>query len=482
MTACVKCPPILVGEFFLPEIRTLLRQHKTEILLGIQCRSMPLLVDVCNNIVSSSYVSILEHIHPILDKWYARAPEIYQYIVPERCFFGIDENDILANVKNVLPKCFIEASRSTDRSCDSLQEFGRLIAKEVTARINYRVALKMNSSMSHLKRSYDCNCISYETLHAMIDQLAKTLCCILHNNCNCCAVPRKPGDISTAMLHQILVNTPRVFATAGMCGITYCCPNTEVIRILTAIHEADRHSDKSEEGWWEALDSNDTQDSSWTSDDIHTDSDNAGDRSGPDYIQMVLEEQMHAESNQPSDSHRVCAQSVGRDSTPEGPSNTFSTDRTGPTYTTKEVTKETKYATAMITLTALLARVVKKSRTLVTEDLVTALRELQREVVKGIDIEQIQVTSDSSVVRTMYNSLLEQYSCPEAVLKALTPQDSPVESAIINSLRTHLTKPAEPEKNAFTRFFSCLCNKIRKPFKCRVSPQFLLCLSSQSIQ
>lgn len=198
------CPPKLCK----PCICPLIRQHLSEIASHGLKGNLATLVVLCEHIVYRYVEHIMEHVDPVLTEWHTKLPRILSVVDGNQCFFGVDETYVWYNM-NAIPWFFARFFGSSPLiPCRALMEYELLVAKEVTARVNYSVAKKMKSNTRHLRcRSYECSCITYETLHEMIGPLRKAMRCMLLHKCHCTRAlqTKKVEESSTAALRTIKV-------------------------------------------------------------------------------------------------------------------------------------------------------------------------------------------------------------------------------------------------------------------------------------
>lgn len=195
---------------FLPVIRPnlvfslnllrLLLKHGDES-LGRRQLDKTFLMDLCTAIVCDFTHYITERTRLVVEEWVIKLPRIYLLVDSDQCFFGVDEGYVLSNMK-ILRWCFFNfGSVSELLNCGSFNRFKRLVAKEVAARVNYDIAKKMNSNIRHLQgRFYECECIHYETLIALIALASKTINCMHLDKCRC--TPHQEEESSTAPLQD----------------------------------------------------------------------------------------------------------------------------------------------------------------------------------------------------------------------------------------------------------------------------------------
>lgn len=195
LIAHVKFPITFPQVMFPPSVCRLIQNHSST-----EVPDTATLMVLCTTIIRYITRYIFQCLNPVVTEWVKKLPRIYLLVESEKCFFGIDEGYVTMNIKRVLVWCFCQLLNTGSFKCDSFKQFNRLIAKEVTTRVNATLAKKMKSNTRHLLgRSVECECISYETLAALLDLAGATIDCI-RTFCHC--APQLREESSTAPLQD----------------------------------------------------------------------------------------------------------------------------------------------------------------------------------------------------------------------------------------------------------------------------------------
>ncbi|KAG7517001.1 hypothetical protein JOB18_046797 [Solea senegalensis] len=227
LMAQVKFPPPYPMAVFPPFIYRSIRNHSSRAVFD-KHMLMCLFTTIIRHI--TRYIS--ECLHPVVAEWVIKLPRIYFVVEGDQCFFGIDESYVLFSVKRILLWCFFQLLKSELFECESFNQLNQLVAKEIAARVNYNIAKQMNSNTRHLVgRSYECDCIIYENLTAMIALASKITECI----CTICRCVPQPVEAScTAPLQDYRQRkTPYRSIWKGRIEVIYSTSETALMAILS---------------------------------------------------------------------------------------------------------------------------------------------------------------------------------------------------------------------------------------------------------
>ncbi len=498
LTAYVKFPPVRECDIQIgPYVRCLVRNHWSELVSGTHNNcSMTLLVDICQHIVNLSSMVILEAIRPVTSDWHRKAQRIYAHVNPGQCFFGIDNSDVLANLKNILPQSFANALNTMKNiHCESLDKFIKLVAKEVTGRINSRIAVIMGTNIFPVTpMTFECNCISFITLHTMIGLVSQVLRCMRQLKCQCTPGSRTTTRASTILAiepNQAMEKPERRLIEHGPCDITYSTVNTKAMDILTEITEFWRANaeDESAGYWCEDCDSwstesfdigymsegySDTEES--YNDSVRT---NVEELQSPDHTNTQDQSEdliSQASDTEPGCPNKVASQPVS----PASPCEDQPDDSTAvPAVSSDKSSSEsetlsdddTKHRLVILLLVGLLLHTQKKARASLRQaDFNRVIKNLRDKALREMKFADIVISLNRQTVEKIYKALFsdlcQHFGSAKVLLKAMASKDLAAGDLLIQTLKTYLTAPAPtPKKNAVVRFFSAVGKAIVKPFK-----------------
>lgn len=496
VTAFVKFPPIRVFDIHIdPYVKGLIRNYWREVESGRHDRSsMTLLVELCQHIVSLASTIILDAIRPVTSDWHRKAPRIYSHVNPEQCFFGIDESDVLANLKTILPQCFSRAI-NTSRSihCESLEEFIRLAAREVTVRVNSRIALIMGSHIvPGMLMTCDCNCISFTTLNTMIGLVTQTVRCIRQVNCQCTSLTEasKADRTNSALNHsQEKEELLRRVIEQGPCDIIYSTLNKKALEILTELTQFARpNTNDNYAGFW-CEDSDDWisivsfDDSDWSTeynaevpeeDSVQSSiewlqgSNNTYTRDRP--VDVISKASDKTTDKGPVCSNNAAPQPVSPALPREGQPDVSTAVPAVSSASSESATSsndDTKPRLVLLLLTALLLHTTKKARTsLLPADFNRVTKNLKDKALGEIVFTDFAISSGRQAVtiyKALFRDLCLHFGSAKVLLQAMVSQDPTVDDLVVQALKTHLTVPAPTPENAVFRFFSSVGKAIMKP-------------------
>lgn len=479
-----------------PYVRCLVRSHWSAVASGTHDNcSMTLLVDLCQHIVNLSSMTILEAIRPVISDWHRKAPRIYTCVNPEQCLFGINESDVLANLKIILPQCFYSALNTSQCiHCESLDKFIELVATEVTRRVNSRIAVVMGTSiLPGSPLAFECNCICFTTLNTMIGLVSQILRCMHQLKCQCTPVSRNSARASTTVALQsnkAMEKPVHMVIEQGPCDIMYCTENKKAIEILTEITKFWRKNveDESAGHWCEDCDS-------WSSEcsDITYSSNGYADSEGSydDSVQTSFEELQSSDHtdtqdrsedliSQASDTEPGCPNKVASQPvSPASPCEDQPEDSAAVPAVSSDMCSsesetlphdDTKHRLVILLLAGFLLHTQKKARaSLCQADFNRVIKNLRDKALGEIKFADIVISSNCQTVKKIYKALFgdlrRHYGSATVLLKTMASQDSAADDLVIQALKTHLTTPAPtPKKNAVVRFFSSVGKAIVKPF------------------
>lgn len=470
--AYVKFPPIRDCDINIgPYVRSLVRNYWDAVVSGTHSKcSMTLLVDLCQHIVNMSCTIIQEAIKHVTSDWHRKAPRIFNHVNPRQCFFGINENDVLANMNNTLPWIFADAfNYSTHICCQSLDEFIRLASSEVTGKVNSRIAVLMESHSLPLTANLECNCIPFTTLNTMIGLVTQTLRCMHQSNYQCTVSKNSErATISTAFHHIDAAEKPlHMVIEHGPCDITYSTFNKEAVEILTEITEFWHPTVTDENAWfwcddlegWVSNESSNDIGSNWSADDRSPNEEGL-----PDINSERLQSFEHTDTQNQCENLISQASVENTDIEPALKAASRPVDSTVVSSDTcsSESDHDTKHRLVVLLLTGLLLHTTEKARTsLLKADFNKVILELRDKALREIKLADIVINLKHQTVKKIYKALFadlrRELSSAEGLLKAMGSQDPMAEDLVIQTLKTHLTVPAPtPKKNAVFRFFSYL--------------------------
>lgn len=470
VTAYVKFPPIRLGDLQVGSyVRSLIRNHWSALVSGTHDqRSVTLLVDLCQDVVNLSSMTILESTRSVISDWHRKAPRIYSHVNPAQCFFGIDGSDVLANLKNVIPHCFINALNTVSIHCESLDKFITLVAREVTGRINSRTAVTMGTKILPVTPpTFECNCISFTTLHTMIGLVSQILRCMQQLKCQCTPESRTSASTTLALKPNQAKEKPmHMVIEHGRCDISYSTLNKNVMEILTEITEFSRPNVEDERAgyWFEDCDS-------WSTESFYTGylSDGYADseESCDDSVQTSFEE-LHSSDHLDTQDQSENLISQASDFEPASPCEDRTDDSTAVPAESRS-DDDTKHRLVILLLSGFLLHTQKKARaSLHQADFNRVIKNLRDKALGEIKFADIVISSNHQTVKiykALFGDLRQHFGSAKVLLKVVASQDPAADDLVIQALKTRLTAPAPtPKKNAVVRFFSSVGKAIIKPF------------------
>ena len=477
VAAYVQFPPIKASDIVLaPYVRCLDRNYWDLVKSGIHDEhTRPLLIGLCQHIVDFSSEYILEAIEPVISDWHGKAQQIYELVDSFRCFFGVDENYVLKNLENILPRCFTNSVNIKEMiRYESLDKFIQLIAKEVTARVNYRIAVRVGSNTSHLgSRTYGCNCISFETLYNMIDLVVNILRCMRTMDCKVTPLDRSSEEASGSSTKDDRENK-------RPCDVTCFTSNEKVKQLLTGINEFPPETRNSPIK---------IKVEAKASPSIMTDSDTDYE-SPPSEVSRDEDEETTDENEQSSDltdtesENEEDFKELSAENTDRRPSREDqpreSEDVQEDYYFARICESLTlsdddyKEVLVVLVLTGLVLRATEKAGvSLTTEEFNKVISHFKDKALEKINLANILICPKHQTVKKtckdLFHILLKQLGDLIWQVQATVSDHN----LLIRALETHLTEPAKTKKKkAFARFFPSVRISFKNPFKSHsISPE-----------
>ncbi|KAG7478617.1 hypothetical protein JOB18_004163 [Solea senegalensis] len=240
-----------------PDLNKLISSHS----IGVGSKEQgqlerTVLVDLCLLLVNEVLRYVTDQMLPFISEWTEKLQHIYSLVESNHCFFGVDEDYIHSNMKNILSEFLAQCVNGAPLiKCASLNQFCRLLAKHTAGRVNYVVAKKLNSNPWHLGgTANECDCMEYHTLSAMITLVRNTTECMQLDKCQCTAA--REEESSTAPSQTEGGRTVEWVAHKGCSDVVYLTSKMALMPILTEVVH-DRNMAKSDSNERKVVDRND---------------------------------------------------------------------------------------------------------------------------------------------------------------------------------------------------------------------------------